>query len=765
MINPHSSLLVPHSSSAREDFLGSYRRLRRASPDTFGGIRYRELKQRLRAAPAEEVARWVGTALCIVDEMGVSGATVTACLLMASAPARGGAEGDERGDLELFGRDVGRILAGMERVIELYRKTPVVKTENFRNLALSFAQDVRVILIMIADRANILRKTAGDPSLALLESTRKTAEEAAYLYAPLAHKLGLYVVKGELEDLSLKVLNRDAYYHIKEKLGETKQARDAYIAEFIKPVDEALRAAGLRFRIRGRTKSIHSIWQKMMKQRCGFEGVYDLFAIRIILDSAQKNEIKDCWNVYGILTDMYQPNPKRLRDWLSVPKSNGYESLHITVLGPGQKWVEVQIRTERMDDIAEHGLAAHWRYKEAQRSTRYEVRGTRGSAQTKTVTSGDGAGLRGVDDWLETIREALEAGDDNLSIMDSLTGQLRSDEIYVFTPRGDLIKLPQGATVLDFAYNIHSRVGDHCVGAQINNRNASIKQVLRSGDQVNVVTQASQTPKREWLNVVKTGRARAKIKQSLREQELKEAQLAREQIERTFKNRKLNLEGNLLHQAIVRLGFKEEMLFFKALSERRTDIEQLIEAYQYIEKLRAGQLEPVEVHTAAEFEVPRQGTAAGSGGSDVLVIENRLKGVDYQFARCCQPVPGDAVFGFVSREKGIKIHRMDCPNARELRERFPYRVIEARWAGEGAGGGATLPVTLRIVGKDDLGVVNNISSIVSKEERINMRSFNIDTHDGLFAGSLTLLISDLKALERLMKKLRTVKGVSQVSRN
>ena len=366
-----------------------------------------------------------------------------------------------------FGAGPKNILQGLLHVQELYKKTPVIETENFRNLLLSFAEDMRVILLMIADRVNVMREIR---NVTDIESQRRVAEEASYLYAPLAHKLGLYKLKSELEDLSLKYLEHDAYYHIKEKLSATKRARDKYINDFIGPIREKLQAAGLRFHMKGRTKSIHSIWQKMKKQRCPFEGVYDLFAIRIILDSEGEQEKKDCWQVYSIITDMYQPNPKRLRDWLSVPKSNGYESLHITVLGPEQKWVEVQIRTERMDEIAEHGLAAHWRYK------------------------GVKAGGGGMEEWLAIVRRALEAGDD-MQVMDQFRMDLYEDEVFVFTTKGEIKKFPMGATVLDFAYLIHSRIGNQCVGARINGRNVQIREELHSGDTVEILTSAQQKPK------------------------------------------------------------------------------------------------------------------------------------------------------------------------------------------------------------------------------------------------------------------------------
>ena len=379
-----------------------------------------------------------------------------------------------------FGEGVFTIVKGLLRLHELYKKTPVVESENFRNLLISFAEDMRVILLMIADRVNMMRQIRDTNKE---EERRRVAEEANYLYAPLAHKLGLYKLKSELEDLSLKYLEHDAYYMIKENLNATKKTRDAYISNFIAPIKEKLENAGLKFQIKGRTKSIHSIWQKMKKQKCGFSGIYDLFAIRIIIDSPEQQEKMQCWQAYSIITDMYQPNPKRLRDWLSVPKSNGYESLHITVLGPENKWVEVQIRTERMDEIAEHGLAAHWRYKGVKSES-------------------------GVDEWLGNIRAALEHNDD-LQLMDQFKLDLYEDEVYVFSPKGDLYKLAKGATVLDFAFHIHSGLGCKCVGAKINDRNVSIKEVLHSGDQVEIITQNNQKPNRDWLKIVKTSSAKS----------------------------------------------------------------------------------------------------------------------------------------------------------------------------------------------------------------------------------------------------------------
>ena len=426
------------------------------------------------------------TALIVGQEMGLTRGSVLGVML-DSAVMRGDATlEDIKKD---FGEEVAGIMHGLLRIRDLYEKSATIESENFRSLLVSMAEDMRVILIMIANRVCLMRNIKGTSNV---EAQRKVSMESAYLYAPLAHKLGLYKLKSELEDLSLKYLEHDAYYYIKEKLNATKKSRDAYISRFTKPIEEKLLKAGLKFHMKGRTKSIHSIWQKMKKQKVDIDGVFDLFAIRIIIDSAPEREKQECWQVFSIITDMYQSNPSRMRDWLSVPKSNGYESLHITVLGPEQKWVEVQIRTERMDDIAEHGLAAHWRYK-----------GIKG-------------GQSGVEEWLAGVRSALESGDDH-QLMDQFRMELTEDEVFVFTPKGDLFKLPAGATVLDFAYAIHTKVGNMCTGARIGNRNVTIRQKLASGDQVEILTSNNQTPKQDWLNIVTTSKARNKIKQTLKE--------------------------------------------------------------------------------------------------------------------------------------------------------------------------------------------------------------------------------------------------------
>lgn len=633
----------------------------------------------------------------------------------------------------LFGEEVRQGAAAFFRVWKLAAKEEAMKTDNFRNLLVSQAGDMRVILLLIADCVCVMRHIRDTENTA---DRRTFSTEAAYLYAPIAHKLGLYKLKSELEDLSLKYLEHDAYYMIKEKLNATKKARDAYIERFTAPIKKLLDAEGLHYHMKGRTKSIHSIWQKMKKQQCGFEGVYDLFAIRIILDAPADKEKEQCWKVFSLITDQYESNLKRLRDWLTVPKSNGYESLHITVKGPENKWVEVQIRTERMDEIAEHGLAAHWRY--------------------KGVKSTDG----GIDAWLADIRSALETGNESL-LTESLSSDLHEKEVYVFTPKGDLFCLPLGATVLDFAYHIHSAVGNHCVGGRINGKNVSMRQELGSGDTVEVLTSSTQSPKPDWVNIVVSSHARSKIRQAVKELQARNTVMAKELLERKLKNKKLEWDEAVVNQLVKKAGFKEAVEFYRAIGDERLDVNELIDMYIGLFKRENNLLERAATRSAEEYNFETEAGQRSAADTDVLVIDRNLKGIDFQMARCCNPVYGDDVFGFVMVSGGIKIHRTNCPNAPTLRERFGYRIVKARWAGKGGG---KYFITLNIVGNDDLGIVNNITSIISKEEHIMLRSINIDSNDGLFFGILTVLVDDTNELERLMKKLRTVKGVKAVSR-
>lgn len=672
----------------------------------------------------------IQTALIAIEEIGLKRDGVVAVLLYSCFTEE--TENDYDKYEKEFGKTVVSILKGLVHIQELYKKNPVIESENFRNLLLSFAEDMRVILIMIADRVNLMRQIRNTECE---EEKKRVSEEASYLYAPLAHKLGLYKLKSELEDLSLKYLEHDVYYMIKDKLNETKRSRDKYIENFIKPIREKLEADGYKFHMKGRTKSIHSIWQKMKKQKCEFEGIYDLFAIRIIIDAPLELEKIQCWHVFALITNMYQPNPKRLRDWLSVPKSNGYESLHITVKGPENKWVEVQIRTERMDEVAERGLAAHWRYK-----------GIKSEG--------------GMDEWLTSIRRALENNDD-MQVIDQFKMDLYEDEIYVFTPKGDLMKFPKGATVLDFAYRIHSNIGNHCVGAKINGKVVTFRHILKSGDQIEVMTSTVQKPKQDWLNIVKTSRAKAKIRLALKETQVKDGLYAKEMLERRMKNRKIEMDEGTMSHLIKKLGFKETNDFYRQIADETLDINHVIEKYQEIQAYDNNLQGQQQTRSADEYSFENSIKNFTKSNGDVLVIDRNLKGIDYQLSKCCNPIYGDDVFGFVTVSGGIKIHRKDCPNALEMRKRFGYRILQARWSGKAD---SKYTITLKIIGNDDIGIVNNITSVISKEENIMMRSINIDSHDGLFSGNLEINVEDTSKLNQLIKKLRVIKGVKQIIR-
>jgi GTP pyrophosphokinase len=633
---------------------------------------------------------------------------------------------------EKWNDDIATLVEGLENVQELYSQHGTVASENFRNLMLTLAKDIRVVIIMIVDRLVVMRAINHHPDQ---EMVQQTAMESSYLYAPLAHRLGLYKIKGELEDLSLKYTNREMFTRIAGKLNATKQSRDAYIASFIRPVKEALERQGLKFEIKGRTKSIYSIWNKMMKQHNDVEQIYDLFAIRIILDVDRDHERSECWLAYSVVTDMFQPNPSRLKDWLSVPKSNGYESLHITVLGPEDKWVEVQIRSRRMDEIAETGVAAHWKYK----------------------------GIKSendLDSWMNHVREILEdSASSPMGLMRNLNMDLYSKEVFVFTPKGDLYKLPVGATLLDFAFQIHSRLGCTCVGGRINGRSCKINQELHSGDTVEVITSSTQQPKLDWLSIVVTSKARNKIRQTVNEINNRRAELAKELLQRRFKNRKIEVEEAKIMKVIKKLGYKTVTDFYNAISDEQIDVNHVIEQYEQLES-------PVdqtsEIRSAEEFTFRGDSTAESSdSGNDVLVIGDGVKGVNYKLARCCNPIYGDNVFGFVSSEGVIKIHRQTCPNAAHIHERYPYRIIQTRWSGKA---GSHFVSTISIVGTDDIGIVTNVTSIISKESRSSLRNISIDSHDGLFHGYLVIGVESKKVLDDIIKKISTVKGVKNVQR-
>lgn len=623
------------------------------------------------------------------------------------------------------------IVEGLAKVQALYDKHVSVESENFRKLLLSLVSDVRVIMIIIIDRLDTMRHLSQLPK----EEQQEIAREVSYLYAPLAHRMGLYGIKTELEDLSLKYTSYDIYKEIARKLNETKKSRDAYIKKFIEPVSKRLKENNLKFEIKGRTKSIYSIWNKMRKQQVPFEKVYDLFAIRVIIDCDESEEKAACWRAYSVVTDMYTANTKRLRDWISMPKSNGYESLHITVMGPEGKWVEVQIRTERMDEIAEKGVAAHWKYK------------------------GGKSDSSNTDLWLKNLRDMLEnTSESNTEIINEFKMQLYNDNIFVFTPKGDLIELPKGASVLDFAFNIHSKVGSKCTGALIDNHHVSFKHILHNGDQVEILTSPQQQPRMDWLNHVCTSKARTYIRQQLKEQEHKEAENGREILLRRLKNWKIEFNDSDIMREAKKAGYKTLTAFYVAINQDKINMP-LLRTRLSGEEEENGQN---ELPRSAEEFVGETELQKITKNTDALIIDKNLKNVDYTLAKCCNPIFGDEIFGFVTVNGGIKIHKCDCPNAPAMISKFGYRIVKAAWAGTSTKG--EYPATLKIIGKDDIGIVTNITSLINKENGTAMRSISIDSHDGLFEGNITIVVNNTGQIESLCKKLTKIKGVKQVYR-
>ncbi|HJV77940.1 MAG TPA: RelA/SpoT family protein, partial [Paludibacter sp.] len=676
--------------------------------------------------PGKTIADKIQIVEIVMDEIGLGKAAVLSVLFheLVEKKQLTIAEIESK-----FNAQVSSIIQGMMRVEELYARNASLETENFRKLFLTFAEDVRVILIIIAEHLHVMRTLDSFPE----DRRQSIAREASFLYAPLAHRMGLYTIKTELEDLSLKHTNREIYREIAHKLHDTKRSRDKFISDFISPLKEKLNELGFEFTIKGRTKSIHSIYSKIKKQNTPFENIYDLFAIRIIFDVPLEKEKAACWQAYSIVADMYQPNPKRLRDWLSIPKTNGYESLHTTVLGPEGKWVEVQIRTVRMDEVAEKGLAAHWKYKGIKSES-------------------------GMDEWLKSIREILENPELNaVDFMDEFKLNLYDKEVFVFTPNGDLHKLPKGATALDFAFSIHSGIGCKCVGAKVNGKNMPIKYVLSNGDQVEVLTSPTQKPNPSWLNVVTTSRAKNKIRQALKEVEFKDAEIGRETLIRRFKNWKMDLEDGKISRLAKKKGYKTVSDFYQEIARENLDVHVVRDAYLDLDKPTI--TEQTETRRADSFSKEPVPVNA-PGKDDVLVIGQDLKGLDFKLAKCCNPIYGDDVFGFVAVAGGIKIHKTDCPNAPQMIARFGYRIVKARWSGKSVG--SQYPITLRIVGHDDIGIVTNITSLISKEKNISLRSISIDSNAGLFQGNLTIMVNDTNELEAIVKKLRLVKGVKSV---
>lgn len=672
------------------------------------------------------VAEAIQMAKMTVEEIGLDSLGVSSILVFTCSEQYGVTTDEIK---PVLGERTARIVEELLKISNLDTTSSSGQGENMRNLILTLATDFRVILVKIAERLYRMRN---------MENLREKEQialscESKYIYSPLAHRLGLYKVMSEMEDISMSVLEKEAYQSIDMKLRASTAKRNRFIREFISPIREDLEKEKIKGEIRGRPKAISSIWRKMRKQKVEFEEVYDKFAIRIILDSPQKKEKADCWRVYSMITDHYQPNPDRLRDWISAPKSNGYESLHTTVVVPGGEWVEVQIRTRRMNEIAEKGLAAHWKYK-----------GIKGQA--------------GIDQWIEKVREALDSSDvDAGNLIEDLKLSQFSREIFVFTPNGDLKKLPENASVLDFAFDIHTDVGITCMGAKVNGKNVPIRHTLRNGDKVEIIRSKSQRPKQDWLNVVVTSKAKAKIKHALKETRLKESEEGKEILKRRFRNWKIEFNDTTVRRVIQHFKYRDATDLYFDVATEKVDlllIKELLTSEEKPAETRSGRIE--------EEAVERLVDAAMAETSDFLVIDEKLANVDYKLAKCCNPIHGDAIFGFVTISSGITIHRKNCPNAQQLLTRYAYRVVKARWSQ--AEKATSFPVTLQITGMDDLGIVSNISDVISKDLQVNMRSISIDSNDGMFEGTITLFVKDTQHLEALIRKLKKVKGISAIRR-
>lgn len=629
-----------------------------------------------------------------------------------------------------FGKKVALIIDGLTKISGNFDTSSSMQAENFRKMLLTLADDVRVILIKLADRLHNMRTMEFMPR----DKQLKLSSETIYLYAPLAHRLGLYAIKSELEDLSMKYLERETYQFIKNKLNEKKAEREKFISDFIDPIKNVIRDQGLVADVFGRPKSIHSIWNKMKKKNIPFEEVYDLFAIRIILDCTLEHEKADCWKAYSIVTDKYRPNPDRLRDWISTPKANGYESLHTTVMAapPRAQWVEVQIRTKRMNEIAEKGFAAHWKYKESSSDS-------------------------GLDLWVQKVREMLKNPDSNaLDFLDEFTMNLYSDEIFIFTPKGALIQLPFGATALDFAFEIHSDVGASCIGAKVNHKLVPLNHKLQNGDQVEIITSSKQSPKEDWLNIVITAKAKAKIKSALKEEKRKVAEDGKEILERKLKSLKITYNSENIHKLsyFFKLPSTQDLFYnvAKGIIDMK-DLKEYLASEKVIENKPQDKIDTEQVQNLVR--------SLKAKDTDMLLIGEDMQKIDYKLANCCNPIPGDDVFGFITVSDGIKIHRTNCPNAAKLMASYGYRIVKARWTNQHE---LAFLTGLRITGIDDVGLINKLTTVISHDFKVNMRSITVDSDNGIFEGSIMVYVNDTEHLENLIKKLKTVKGVTGVHR-
>ncbi len=667
----------------------------------------------------------IAVAKICAEEIGL-GATSIACALLHDT-----VEDTEitLEDIEaMFGEKARKIIDGLTKMSGVFELKTSAQAENFRKMLLTIPEDIRVILIKLADRLHNMR-TLGSMRK---DKQLKIASETSFLYAPLAHRLGLYNIKSELEDLSLKYTHPKDYKEIEDKLEKTKEVRERFIRKFTHPIKGALDAHGIKYSIKGRTKSIHSIWNKIHKKKVAFEEIYDVFAIRIIIDAAPEDEKTECWKTYSLVTDFYRPNPDRLRDWISHPKQNGYESLHTTVMSPTGKWVEVQIRSRRMDEIAEKGLAAHWKYKE-----------------NKNQKSG-------IDQWIGQIRELIESKDsDALDFIDDFKLNLFAEEIYIFTPSGDLKTLPMNATALDFAFEVHSEVGARCIGAKVNHKLVPLSYRLKSGDQVEILTSAKQKPKKDWLNYVVTSKAKSKIKASLKEEKKKIAADGKEILQRKLKSLKVEFNEQNLKELLKLYEISEHTELYYQIAQGKIDLSKIKSIVQKGGVLKAGSVTQVIKDT---FETIIKKVA---GKKEELVIGDNDEKLDYTLAPCCNPIPGDDVFGFITINDGIKIHRTNCPNAKQMRANYAYRIIQAKWKSKEDDAFLT---GVRLTGLDNIGLVNQITSFISKEKNVNMKSISFESEDGVFEGKIMLYVDDKQHLYNLISHLKKFDGIDKVER-
>jgi guanosine-3',5'-bis(diphosphate) 3'-pyrophosphohydrolase len=627
-----------------------------------------------------------------------------------------------------FGKKVAKIIDGLTKISGVFDYNSSLQAENFRKMLLTLADDVRVILIKLADRLHNMRTMDFMPR----DKQLKISSETVYLYAPLAHRLGLYTLKSELEDLAMKYMEPATYKFIAQQLNEKKAERENFIKDFITPIKEILNEQGLAADLYGRPKSIHSIWTKMRKKNIPFDEVYDLFAIRIILNSKPENEKSDCWKAYSIVTDLYIPNPDRLRDWISSPRANGYESLHTTVMGPRGQWVEVQIRTNRMNEIAEKGFAAHWKYKEEPNTD------------------------SGLDQWIQKVRELLSNPEANaLDFLDDFKMNLFSDEIFIFTPKGSLIQLPIEATALDFAFEIHTDIGANCIGAKVNHKLVPLSHKLQNGDQVEIITSSKQSPKEDWLNFVVTAKAKSKIKSSLKEEKRKIAEQGKEILERKLKSLKVTYNTDNLYKLSYYFKLPTTLDLFFNVAQGKIDVKQLKE---FVASEKVIENKPEKIDYSLNEQLIKK---VKIDANDTLLIGEDLQKLDYKLSSCCNPIPGDDVFGFVTVGEGIKIHRTNCPNAAKLMSNYGYRIVKARWNSQKE---LAFLTGLHITGIDDVGLINKITTVISGDFKVNMRSITVDTDEGIFAGSIMVYVNNTIHLDNLINKLKEVAGVTSVTR-